>query len=121
MRIEKKNQLRQLRRWRIRKKIRGTANRPRMAVKFTQQHIYVQFIDDACGQTLAATSTRAKGISDDPSLKANIVTAKKIGAQAAEIAKGKGIVSVVFDRAGAQFHGKVKALADAARENGLVF
>jgi large subunit ribosomal protein L18 len=121
MRTEKKNRLLQLRCWRIRKKIKGTAARPRMAVKFTQQHIYVQFIDDAIGRTIAAVSTMAKGMGEDNTLKANVVTAKKIGTQAAETAKAKGIVNVVFDRAGARYHGKVKALADAAREAGLDF
>lgn len=121
MRIEKKNQLLKLRRWRIRKKVQGTAARPRMSVKFTQQHIYVQFIDDIARTTLAAVSTRSKGLEGKETLKANVVSAKKIGALAAEAAKAKGIQQVVFDRNGAQYHGKVKAVADAAREAGLVF
>jgi large subunit ribosomal protein L18 len=121
MRIEKKQKLRQLRRWRIRKKVQGTAERPRMAVCFTGKNIYVQFVDDLAGKTLAATSTRVKKGADRGGLKANVNGAKKIGAVAAEAARNKGISKVVFDRAGARYHGKVKALADAAREAGLQF
>jgi large subunit ribosomal protein L18 len=121
MRIENKNRLLKLRRWRIRKKVMGTAARPRMSVKFTQQQIYVQFIDDDARVTLAAVSTRSKGLEGKETFKANVVTAKKIGAMAGAAAKAKGIQQVVFDRNGAQYHGKVKALADAARESGLVF
>jgi large subunit ribosomal protein L18 len=119
MRPENKNRLLQLRRWRIRQKVAGTKERPRMSVKFTNQHIYVQFIDDAAGATLAATSTRAKALPDRGKLAANAESAKRLGALAAEVAKNKGISQVVFDRAGARYHGKVKALADAAREAGL--
>ena len=107
----------QLRRWRIRKKVSGTPERPRMSVCFTNQNIYVQFIDDTKGATLAAASTRAE---KKPS-KANVATAKQLGAVAAQAARGKGISEVVFDRSGAKYHGKVKALADAAREAGLKF
>jgi large subunit ribosomal protein L18 len=121
MRIEKKSRLSQLRRWRIRQKVAGTAERPRMSVKFTQQHIYVQFINDAAGATLVATSTRAKDVPGRDQLKADAASAKKVGAQAAAVAKAKGIERVVFDRNGARYHGKIKALADAAREGGLVF
>jgi len=118
---QKKQRLRQLRRWRIRQKIAGTKDRPRMSVCFTNQHIYVQFIDDATGATLASASTRAKALPDRKTLKANAESAKKVGAIAAEAAKTKGIQSVIFDRNGARYHGKVKALADAAREAGLKF
>jgi large subunit ribosomal protein L18 len=121
MRIEKKQSLRQLRRWRIRKKVSGTAQRPRLAIKFTNQHIHVQFIDDTVGATLAAVSTVSKTIPDREKLKANVATAKQVGALAAVAAKEKGIQQVVFDRAGARYHGKVKAFADAVREAGLVF
>ena len=120
MQIQKKQHLAQLRRWRIRKKIRGTAERPRMAVKFTNQHIYVQFIDDVKGLTVAAASTRPKkGEKDNGGAFANVIGAKKVGTTAAEAAKAKGISQVVFDRAGARYHGKVAALADAARDAGL--
>lgn len=92
-----------------------------MAVCFTNEHIYVQFIDDSKGRTLAAASTRQKGLTGRDQLGANAKTAKQIGTLAAEAAKGKGITRIVFDRAGARYHGKVKALADAAREAGLQF
>jgi large subunit ribosomal protein L18 len=121
MRIEKKQKLRQLRRWRIRRKITGTPERPRMAVCFTGKHIYVQFIDDLAGRTLAAASTRSKNMPDRAGLKANVSSAQTVGKVAAEVARSKGIEKVVFDRAGARYHGKVKALADAAREAGLQF
>jgi large subunit ribosomal protein L18 len=121
MRPQVKKRLCQLRRWRIRKKVSGTAARPRMAVKFSQEHIYVQFIDDAQGATLASTSTRSKALEKRDQLAANKASAKIIGKAAAEAAKAKGIQAVVFDRAGAKYHGKVKELADAAREAGLKF
>ena len=121
MRSDKKVKLLKLRRWRIRKKVSGTKERPRMAVRFSNEHIQVQFIDDAAGVTLASASTLHKSMPDRAKLAANAACAKKIGALAAEAAKGKGIVKVVFDRSGARYHGKVKALADAAREAGLQF
>jgi large subunit ribosomal protein L18 len=121
MRIEKKQKLRQLRRWRIRKTVVGSQERPRMAVYFSGKHIYVQFIDDSAGRTLAAASTRSKNVPDGKALKANVTSAQTIGKVAAEVARGKGIEKVVFDRAGARYHGKIKALADAAREAGLKF
>jgi large subunit ribosomal protein L18 len=119
--MQKKQKLEQLRRWRIRRKILGTAARPRMSVRFTNENIYVQFIDDTQGVTLASTSTQSKAVSDRANLAANAAGAKRIGAVAAEVAKGVGITAVVFDRSGAKYHGKVKALADAAREAGLKF
>jgi large subunit ribosomal protein L18 len=121
MRTDKKLKLAQLRRYRIRKKVVGTRERPRMSVRFTNENIYVQFIDDGAGVTLASASTMHKTLADRATLAANVAGAKKIGAVAAEAAKSKGISSVVFDRSGARFHGKVKALADAAREGGLKF
>jgi len=90
-------------------------------VKFTGKNIYVQFIDDAAGTTLAATSTLSKTLAERDQLKANKSSAKKLGAVAAEAAKAKGIKEVVFDRGAARYHGKVKELADAAREAGLKF
>lgn len=120
MRTEKKNRLERRRHLRVRRKVVGTAKRPRMSVCFTGRHIYVQFIDDQAGSTLAAASTRTKGAGiEKPG--ANVVTAKRVGQLAAEAARAKGIEQVVFDRGGAQYHGKVKALADAAREAGLKF
>ena len=121
MQTQKKQKLARLRHWRIRKKVSGTKERPRMSVRFTNENIYVQFVDDAAGVTLAAASTLSKSISDRDKLGANVASAKRMGTLAAETAKTKGISRVVFDRSGAKFHGKVKALADAAREGGLQF
>jgi large subunit ribosomal protein L18 len=119
MRTEKKIKLKQLRHWRIRKTVSGTNERPRMSVCFTNENIHVQFIDDVAGKTLVAASTVCKG--EAKAWAANLTGAKKIGAMAAKSALDKGIKTVVFDRGGARYHGKVKALADAAREAGLKF
>ena len=121
MRTQDKQRLQQLRHWRIRKKVVGTAQRPRMSVKFSNEHIYVQFIDDAIGKTVASASTMHKNTPDKEKISANVNGAKTIGTLAAQAAKAAGINAVVFDRAGAKYHGKVKALADAAREAGLQF
>src|SRR3954466_13391310 len=121
MRTEKKHKLAQLRHWRLRKKVSGTKDRPRMSVCFTQKNIHVQFIDDLAGVTLAAASTTSKATPDREKLAANVNSARTVGALAAQAAIGKGIKQVVFDRGGARYHGKVKALADAAREAGLQF
>lgn len=121
MRTEKKLKLKQLRHWRIRKRISGTSERPRMSVCFTNENIHVQFIDDVAGKTIAATSTMSKSTPDRDKLAANVVSAKTIGALAAKAAMDKGITAVVFDRGGTRYHGKIKALADAAREAGLKF
>ncbi|HEY3860469.1 MAG TPA: 50S ribosomal protein L18 [Verrucomicrobiae bacterium] len=121
MRTDKKERLSTLRHWRIRKKISGTKERPRMSVRFSNQHIMVQFIDDVARVTLASASTHGKKAKAEQKAAANVAGAKKVGALAAEAAKSKGITSVVFDRSGARYHGKVKALADAAREGGLTF
>jgi large subunit ribosomal protein L18 len=121
MRTEQKHQLARRRRWRIRQKLSGTKDRPRMSVCFTNKNIHVQFIDDAAGVTIAAASTTSKATPDKNKLAANAVSAKSLGALAAQTAIGKGIKQVIFDRGGARYHGKVKALADAAREAGLKF
>jgi large subunit ribosomal protein L18 len=92
-----------------------------MSVCFTNEHIYVQFIDDLAGVTVAAASTTSKETPDRAALGANVSSAKAIGTLAAKAAMDKGIKHVVFDRGGARYHGKVKALADAAREAGLQF
>jgi large subunit ribosomal protein L18 len=93
--------------------------RPRMAVCFTNENIHVQFIDDDAGVTLAAASTVGKTVPKETA--ANVAGAKTIGSLAAKQALDKGIKEVVFDRGGMRYHGKVKALADAAREAGLKF
>ena len=121
MRTEKKHRLAQLRHWRVRQKISGTKDCPRMSVCFTNENIHVQFVDDTAGVTLAAASTVAKATPDREKLAANVKSAKTMGALAAKTALDKGIKQVVFDRGGARYHGKVKALADAAREAGLQF
>jgi large subunit ribosomal protein L18 len=103
---------------RLRKKLSGSTERPRLAVHFSQKNIYAQVIDDTKGETLASASSQEKGTS----LKgASIKTATEIGRLVAERAKGKNVSTVVFDRGGFTYHGKVKALADAAREAGLQF
>jgi|SRR5882724_6407311 len=121
MRTEQKHQLAIRRRWRIRKKLSGTKARPRMSVCFTNKNIHVQFIDDIAGVTLASASTVSKATPNRAKLAANAVSAKTLGAAAAQTALGKGIKEVIFDRGGSRYHGKVKALADAAREAGLKF
>jgi large subunit ribosomal protein L18 len=121
MRPEQKQKKTLLRCWRIRKKIRGSKDRPRMSVCFTQKNIHIQFIDDVTGKTLAAASTTSKTNPDRDKLAANAAGGKAMGTMAAQIALSKGIKQVIFDRNGARYHGKVKALADAAREGGLQF
>ncbi len=104
---------------RIRKKVNGTAERPRLTVHFSGRHVYAQAIDDDAGKTLVAASTLQKERAGKAS--ANRETAERIGKSIAEKLREKNIQSVVFDRGGYIFHGKVKALADAAREGGLKF
>jgi large subunit ribosomal protein L18 len=109
---------------RIRRKLSGTAARPRLAVFRSEAHIYAQVIDDAAGATVVSASTvdkGAKGAKGGQPKGGNVAAAKAIGKLVAERAKEKGIKSVVFDRGGYQYHGRVKALADAAREAGLEF
>lgn len=120
MKPQEKSRRMQLRHWRLRKKVIGTAVRPRMSVKFTGAHIYVQFVDDSAGRTIAAAGTRDKTAPKEVR-GANALNAIATGKRAAEVAKAAGIEAVVFDRSGARYHGKVKALADAAREAGLKF
>jgi len=108
-----------LRHQRLRKKVAGTPERPRLAVHFSGKNIYVQVIDDEAGKTLASANTTEKELSDKA--RANVETAVKIGKIVAERAKAKNVSKVVFDRGGFIYHGKVKALADAARAGGLEF
>ena len=106
-------------RFRIRTKLKGTPERPRLAVYRSNKDIYAQIIDDANGTTLVAASSREKGFKKGKGKKVEVST--KVGKQLAEKAIGAGITSVVFDRGGYLYHGRVKALADGAREGGLKF
>ena len=115
-----KAKLLQKRKWRIRKKVTGTAVRPRLSVRFTTKHIYAQAIDDDAGTTLVFLGTLAPDLRKQK-LTANLAGAKALGVAFAAKAKAAGIASVVFDRSGARYHGKVKTFADAAREGGLQF
>ena len=115
-----KAKLLQKRRWRIRKKVTGTAARPRLAVKFSAKNIYAQAVNDDAGTTLVFLSSLDAGLRKQK-VAANIAGAKVLGTAFAEKAKAAGITSVVFDRSGARYHGKVKVFADSAREAGLVF
>jgi large subunit ribosomal protein L18 len=105
---------------RIRKKLQGTADRPRLNVYRSLNHIYVQVIDDLNGETLVSAST-AEGKKEERRTGGNVASAKAVGKTIAERAKAKGVTKVVFDRGGYIYHGRVKALADAAREAGLQF
>jgi large subunit ribosomal protein L18 len=104
---------------RIRKKLAGTSERPRLAVHFSGQHIYAQLIDDSEGQTLTSVNTTEEEFRKEA--RANVATAVKVGSTLAKRCKAKSITAIVFDRGGFRYHGKVKALADAAREGGLLF
>ena len=106
---------------RIRKKLAGTQERPRLNVYRSENHIYAQVIDDANGQTLVAASSLEKDLRGSLKTGADIEAAKVIGKLLAERAVAKGVKDVFFDRGGYIFHGRVKALADAARESGLNF
>ena len=106
---------------RIRKKISGTAARPRLSIFFSGKHVYAQIIDDDASKTLVAASTKEKDMLGKNKAAANRATAEVVGKAIAERALGKKIDKVVFDRGGFQYQGKVKALADAAREVGLKF
>jgi large subunit ribosomal protein L18 len=103
---------------RVRKTIRGTADRPRLAVYRSNRYIYAQVIDDTVGHTLAAASSRDGDLLDE---RLNRDTAAKVGALVATRAQEAGVSAVVLDRGGYKYHGRVRALADAARETGLEF
>ena len=113
----------QRRKWRIRSSIKRSANgRARLSVHRTGNHIYAQIIDDVKGVTLASASTNAKDLKEELKGKtANIDAATKVGKLVAENAKKAGVKEVIFDRGGNRYHGRIKALADAAREAGLSF
>ena len=116
----KRNEIRQRIHSRIRAKLAGTGERPRLNVYRSLNHIYVQVIDDLNGKTLVSASS-AEGKKEDRRTGGNVASAKAIGKAIAERAKAKGVTKVVFDRGGYLYHGRVKALADAAREAGLQF
>lgn len=116
-----KNAIRQRRHLRVRKKIVGTSERPRLNVFRSNANIYAQIIDDSEGKTLVSASTLDKAIADKVESSGNVEAAIEVGKLVAERALASGITNVVFDRGGYIYHGRVKALADAAREAGLVF
>lgn len=106
---------------RVRKRITGTTERPRLNVFKSAKHIYAQIIDDTTGSTLVTASTTMQDLSEGLNYTGNVEAAKKVGAAIAKRALEKNITTVVFDRNGFLYHGRVKALAEAARENGLSF
>jgi len=111
----------QHRKWSIRAGIFGTPERPRLSVFRSDKHLYVQLIDDHAGKTLAAVGTTAQEVRGDLKNGGNIAAAKLVGKAIAAKAKEIGIEKVAFDRGGRRYHGRIKALADAAREGGLKF
>ena len=119
------NRLKRIRRTRrktrVRKRVFGTPERPRLTVYRSLKHIYAQVIDDMAGQTLVSVSTRDKSVRDKVAYGGNKAAAAAIGAELAERAKAKGIGTVTFDRNGYRYHGRVKELADSARKGGLAF
>lgn len=116
-----KNAARIKRQKRVRKKVTGASDRPRLSVFKSARHIHAQIIDDEKGITLVAASTVCSDVKDGLKYTGNIEAAKKVGAVVASKALANNITTVVFDRNGFLYHGRVKALAEAARENGLVF
>jgi large subunit ribosomal protein L18 len=124
MRIKTKDDRRQRIKYRIRKRVQGTEARPRLTIFRSVAHMYVQVVDDMTGRTLASASTvepTVKGSLKKDERGGNIAGAKAIGRTIAERLKEKGVTRVVFDRNGVLYHGRVKAVADAAREAGLEF
>ena len=111
----------QRRKYNIRKSVSGTAERPRLSVYRSSKHIYAQVINDMDGRTLAAASSVVDEVRGDLKNGGNVAAAKLVGKAIAERAKAAGVTLVAFDRGGRQYHGRVKALADAAREGGLKF
>src|SRR3954469_2445348 len=109
------------RRFRSRKKLFGSPERPRLSVFRSDKHIYAQLIDDYAGKTLAAAASTISEVAGELKNGGNIDAAKKVGKAIAERGKAAGITKVAFDRGGRKYHGRIKALADAAREGGLKF
>ena len=112
---------REKRRARIRRKISGTAARPRLTVYKSLKHMYAQLVDDTTGKTLVSVATNSKAIRDEVKDDDKTAAAKRVGAALAKAAMAKGIEAVVFDRNGFDYHGRVEAVAAAAREAGLKF
>lgn len=121
MKVKTKEDIRQRIKARIRKKLAGTTARPRLAVFRSQSHIYAQVIDDDAGRTLCTASSLDKDLKAKMKRGGNTAAAQAVGKLVAQRAQEKGVTAVVFDRGGFQYHGRVKALADAAREAGLKF
>ena len=119
--LKEKNRRRLKRHKGIRKKVFGVKDKPRLSVYRSSKNIYCQLIDDTTGKTLASASTLIKDIKDKLPYNGNVEAAKLVGQKIAEEAVKIGITKVVFDRSGYKYHGRVKALADSARENNLVF
>jgi large subunit ribosomal protein L18 len=117
--IKHRRQLR--RRQHVRSNITGTAERPRLTVFRSSKHIYAQLIDDLSGTTLVAASSQSQGVKKTVAYGGNTKAAKEVGKHLAGIAKGRGIAKAAFDRGHYRYHGRVKALADGAREGGLQF
>lgn len=118
---ESRSKIRVKKHLRMRNKLQGTTVRPRLSVYRSEKHIYAQIIDDTKGSTLVAASTVEKAVAEGLAATSNIDAAKAVGEAVAKKALAKGINEVVFDRGGFLYHGRVKALADAAREAGLQF
>jgi large subunit ribosomal protein L18 len=116
-----KVQGRKVRHLRIRARVIGTPERPRLAVFRSLNHIYAQVVDDTTGRTMAAVDSRAPDFRQKAKAGGNVAAAKIVGELLAQRAKARGITQVVFDRGGYQYHGRVKALAEAARAAGLAF
>lgn len=119
--VNRKVEARVRRRKRVRKRVKGTPERPRLSVFRSLRHIYAQVIVDTTGQTMASASTLSKEIRGELKRTGNTEAAKKVGELIAKKSIERGIKMVVFDRDGYLYHGRVKALGEAARENGLIF
>lgn len=119
--LDPKKKARLKRKQRIRKKLAGTAERPRLSVFRSARHIYAQIIDDENGKTLVSASSNEKAVKGQPRFESKVAAANHIGKLVGERAVEKGIRKVVFDRGGFLYHGRVKAISDGAREAGLKF
>jgi large subunit ribosomal protein L18 len=119
--LKSRNALRLRRHGRIRTRMLGSAQRPRLSVFRSLHHVYAQIIDDTTGRTLAAASTREKDVATGLASRSNVTAAERVGTLVAQRAKEKGVTAIVFDRGGYKYHGRIKALADAARGAGLEF